>query len=177
MSLKPFIKTLLISALLFFALVFLGMKYHWIGFFQTKNDKNIELAIPEVAPPPDVANNGVEEEIVEGEFQPEIIVTQESGTLVENMTKEQVEKSCQQLYQAESDMTLLELAIGDCVLSNFNDPYQEVNFEGNASSTNNRQKLIQKRNILNKCQQKIDQMAYNNEVERQLLMGVCASNF
>jgi len=176
MSLKSFIKTALISIILFFSLVFLGMKYHWIGFFQTGNNQDMTLSIPDLPVSPELANNGVEEEKIEGDFQPEIIPTLSSDSLIENMTKNQVEENCLQLYQEETDELLLELAVGNCVLSNFNDPYQELS-EERGTASNNRQKQTHKKNIINTCSQKVDEMSYNNEIERQLLIGICLSNF
>ena len=176
MSLKSFIKTALISIILFFALVFLGMKYHWIGFFQAGDNQDVTLSIPDLPVSPELANNGVEEEKIEGDFQPEIIQTLSSDSLIENMTKNQVEENCQQLYKEETDELLLELAVGNCVLSNFNDPYQELSEERGAAS-NNRQKQTQKKNVINTCSQKVDEISYSNEIERQLLVGICVSDF
>jgi len=176
MSLKSFIKTALISIVIFFALVFLGMKYHWIGYFQRGNNQDMTLSIPDIPVSPELANNGVEEENVEGDFQPEIIQTLSSDSLLDNMTKIQVEENCQQLYQEETDELLLELAVGNCVLSNYNDPYQEVS-EEKGTSSNNRQKQTQKKNAIDTCSQKVDEISYNNEIERQLLVGICVSDF
>ncbi len=178
MYLKPLIKTTFIASLLFFVLVFLGMKYHWIEFFQNKSNNNTELVIPEQKPLPDVARNGVEEERVDEDFQPQLIQTQEPGSLIENMTKEQVELHCSELYQATEDKVLLELAVGNCVLNNFKDPYQDTNLEeSDFKSSNNRQIQTQKKNMMIQCQQQVEQLTYSNEVERQLLLGVCVSSF
>ena len=125
--LKPLIKTLLASCILFFSLVYLGMEYHWIGFNKNDKGKNIELKIPERAQTLASKSsdnfsqhNNVVTANEEGSFQPQIMQTARSSSLVTHMTKMQVTESCTQLLTKKiADVELLELAIGDCVLSNY----------------------------------------------------------
>lgn len=117
---KPLVKTILVSSILFFALVYLGMKYHWIGFNQNDKDKNVELKIPERTQMLGSKNAITDKE--EKNFHPQIIQTVRSSSLVINMNKEQVTESCTQLLRKKmTDIDLLELAIGDCVISNYRD--------------------------------------------------------
>ncbi len=174
--LKPFIKTFIVSSVLFFILVFLGMKYHWVGFFQNKNNQNIELDIPQntalSASDATPRLTGIEE------FQPEIISAEESATLIVNMTKNQIKSHCIALYKNSSaDEVLKEFAIGDCVISNYKEVIKEDTSQETSvfKSTNNRQIQINNKNITLACEQKVSQMVYSNDIERQLLQGVCVS--
>ena len=182
--LKPLVKTLFVSSILFFALVYLGMKYHWIGFTPNNNDKNLELKIPKhsqtlasnTADNSLLSSESIGEEI-EKDYQPQIIQTPRSSSLVINMTKAQVIESCTQLLKKKmTDTNLLELAVGDCVISNYRDSIIETPLEeGAMGSTSNRQVQLRKNNILKTCRQNISFTNTSNEIEKQLLLGICMS--
>jgi hypothetical protein len=193
--LKPLIKTTLIASVLFFALVYLGMKYHWIGYLDGNNDKAIELAIPANAAAlkndPTKSNTFKSNDAVNSDlssdqnasenpedFTPEIIQTvRSSSNAAVNMSKEQIKTGCTNLLKRTiTDAGLLELAIGDCVISNFRDSIREIKSnEESVRSTKNRQAQIQKNNIRNACIQRLNRKNYTNEVEKQLLLGICMS--
>ena len=179
--LSPLIKTLLVSALLFFILVFLGMKYHWIGF--NHNDKNIKLNIPKSTPVLGAVeqvklsqdNNlssalNLASNTEERRFQPQIIQTARPSSLVINMTKVQVVESCRQLLKKKIINTdLLELAVGNCVISNYRDSIIDTKEEEEKMSS-------AKSNVLKACQHSVAISGnYSNEIERQLLLGICVS--
>ena len=179
--LKPLIKTILVSCILFFALVYLGMKYHWVGFNQ--NDKSTELKIPKRSSTLDSENidkisqfNNIVTDNEE-DFHPQIIQTVSSNSLVYHMTKMQVAKSCTQLLSNKvKDVGLLELAIGDCVISNYRDSIIETQVEeGEIRSTKSRQAQLRRNNVLKTCQQSLSFESYSNEIEKQLLLGICIS--
>lgn len=178
--LKPLIKTFLISGLIFFTLVYLGMKYHWIGFVQGSADKNLELTFPE-KPKTLATGNSATNLINEGDddedFQPKIIQTLESGSLVTTMTKAQIKQGCSQLLrQRVVDKDVLELAVGDCVLSNYRDPFRETHLEeGTVKSSNSRQAQTKRAGVIKACHQSVSLKKYNNDVEKQLLLGICMS--
>ena len=116
--LKPFIRTIILAAILFFLLVYLGMKYHWIEIFYNKTNK-IELSIPAQS----AVNGELDNVKIEGsskDFQPSLIQgqEQEESALLADMTKGQIAERCQQLYRKTAmDNGLRELAVGDCVVS------------------------------------------------------------
>jgi len=182
--LKPLFKTIIISSLLFFVLVFLGMKYHWIGIIQDDKGKNKELIIPHQSKNLDaetstsnlLSQNQNSDEI----FQPQIIQTEKTSTLVNNMTKTLVKESCLQLLRRTIiDSDTLELAVGNCVISNYRDPIIETRMEeGMVKPTQSRQAQTRRNNIIESCQQRIysENIITNaNEVEKQLLLGICVS--
>lgn len=177
--LKPLLKTIIISSLLFFVLVYLGMKYHWIGFYSDDN-KNMELTIPD-SPAMLNTNNSTnvnsETDQTSEDFQPQIIQSVRSSTTVSNMTKEQIRESCTNLLKRTiSNVGLLELAVGDCVISNYRDSIREITVSSESlSSAKSRQTQIQANNIRNACIQRLNHKNYSNEVEKQLLLGICMS--
>lgn len=182
--LAPFIKALLISILLFFILVFLGMKYHWIG--SSHNDETIKLNIPkntvtlgpkEMSKYSQNINSLSVTHAEDSIFEPQIIQTVRPSSLVVNMTKAQVVKSCTELLKNQSKNTeLLEIAIGNCVISNYQESIINTkNEESRIRSTKNRQAQLIKTNILKACQQSLGTTEYSNEIERQLLLGICMS--
>jgi len=168
--LKPIIKTLIISTVLFFILVYLGMKYHWVVYLQNK-PTNVELAIPEQ---PFVISKfesiKIEDDLEK--IQPSLIQEHGTSALLVNMDKGQIKKSCQQLFRKMAmNNDQIEIAVGDCVVSNFktsdNNPLQ---------STQNRQIQTQRRNAEQQCQQMIAKTYYNSDIEKQLLIGICISS-
>jgi hypothetical protein len=179
--LKPLLKTILIASLLFFVLVYLGMKYHWIGFTADDKDKNLELVIPQQSKV--LEKNSSSGELLsqdqdgEENFQPQIIQTIKSSTLLSNMTKTQVKEGCLQLLKRTIiDNGTLELAVGDCVLSNYRDPIIEThNEEGVVKSTKSRQAQIRRESVVERCKQQLNSKNHINEVEKQLFFGVCVS--
>jgi hypothetical protein len=177
--LKPLLKTIIISSLLFFVLVYLGMKYHWIGFYPDDN-KNMELTIPD-SPAMLNTNNStnVNSEMNQAseEFQPQIIQSVRFSTAVSNLNKEQIRESCTSLLRRTIlNVGLLELAVGDCVISNYRDSIREIDVNTESlSSAKNGQVQIQKNNSKNACIRRLNHKNYSNEVEKQLLLGICMS--
>ncbi|MCF6190187.1 MAG: hypothetical protein L3J51_06905 [Cocleimonas sp.] len=168
--LKPFIRTIILATLLFFLLIYLGIKYHWVETFQNKANK-IELNIP--------AQSAVIGEFdnvkIEGDskvFQPSLIQgqKQEASALLADMTKGQIAERCQKLFRKTAmDKGLRELAVGDCVVSIYRK-------KTSLSSIQNRQTQIKRQNATQQCQRTINQTKYSNEIERQLLVGICVSD-
>lgn len=168
--LKPFIRTIILATILFFLLVYLGMKYHWVETFQNKANK-IELNIP--------AQSSVIGEFdnvkIEGsikDFQPSLIQGKKHkvSALLADMTKGQIAERCQQLFRKTAmDKGLRELAVGDCVVSIYRK-------NPSIRSTQNRQIQIKRQNATQQCQRTINQTKVSNEIERQLLVGICVSD-
>lgn len=171
--LKPLLRTLILSSILFFLVVFLGMKYHWVD---SKEHKKIELRIPE-------SNFSIKElgeeapVLVEQPqtFHPEIINNQNASTLLVNMNKAQITESCQKLFHRtiKNDGQLKQL-INNCIASNYQETFQNQN---NVKSSLNRQQLTQKSNALRICHKQVfSQQRKLLNVERELLIGICVSN-
>ncbi len=167
--LKPFIRTIILAAILFFLLVYLGMKYHWVEIFQNKANK-IELNIPTQSKV--IGGFNIKVEGSPKDFQPSLIQgqEQEASAQLAEMTKEQIAERCQQLFRKTAmDKGLRELAVGDCVVSIFRE-------KNSLRSPQNRQTQIKKQNATQQCQRTINQTKFSNEIEKQLLLGICVSD-
>ena len=188
--LTPLIKTIIISSVLFFVLVYLGMKYHWVGFYQ--DDGKIPLILPNtnktLGTNINHKNNQVNPLFVTGErksFQPQIIqiTTQKNPAEIPqivDMTKAQVTQNCANLLSKKiNDSEILQLAIGNCVISNYREsliakrPTNQAGSE--VKSTKNRQAQIQKNNRVKACNQRINSKNISDSIEKQLLLGICLS--
>jgi len=168
--LKPFIRTIILAAILFFLLVYLGMRYHWIETFQNKTNE-IELNIPTQSKVIGEFNN-VKVEGSPKDFQPSLIQgqEQEANAQLAEMTKEQIAERCQQLFRKTAmDKGLIDLAVGDCVVSIFREKTL-------INSTQNRQIQLKRQNATQQCQRTINKTQFSNEIERQLLLGICVSD-
>lgn len=188
--LKPLLRTIILASILFFLLVYLGIKYHWgdaIKKIISNQQTQIELKIPKVEEPkvnPTIINHKVDE-VGEGAglpeniniFQPEIIKNTPATSVVDAMTKDQIALQCQQLYYQvlgmDEDINA-ELLIGNCVVSNYQEPFE--NSIKTPQIIQNEQHLKVK--AINTCRQKL--LRPENEsfsgIEIQLLIGVCVSN-
>ncbi|HIP94582.1 MAG TPA: hypothetical protein EYH20_04520 [Leucothrix sp.] len=206
--LKPFLRTILLASILFFLLVYMGMKYHWgdaLKRTSSKTSQHLELNIPnaeeltvesldstvpiiDVEPydTEDMAAESVEAEGVEGDesidaskdiFQPEIIKNGPSIALIDAMTKDQLALQCQQLYFKTFKMAedpSVELLVGNCVVSNYQEPFEES--IKTPQMIQEEQRLKQR--AISNCQYQILQPNNNalSGVEKQLLIGICVSN-
>ena len=136
--LKPFIRTIILATILFFLLVYLGMKYHWVENFNSKTNK-IALSIPDQSALMGEFDNVKLEGDSKG-FQPSLIQRKEPKVSAQlaDMTKRQVVKHCQQLFRKTAmDRGLRELVVVDCVVS----LYREKSLLG---TTQNRQIKIKR---------------------------------
>lgn len=147
-------------------LIILGIKYHWGDFFSDNAKPVIELDIPEKLKTINVKNN---QDQSENTYSPEIIKGSKSESLVSGMNKEQVEKACSYLLiKTSKDDLLLELAIANCVVSNFQDSYQEA-------SNNKSSETIKKKTYIG-CSRNINPLQQYSTMEKQLLIGICVSD-
>ena len=137
MNLKSLTFTLIISMILFFGIVSMGMKYHWVDKINSGDTQNVSLEIPQkAASDAQTQHNKTTQSL---DFQPVVLQHDSNNThsYFSMMTKQQVIDYCTAQVQkstlANEQMTL---AIGDCVVTRYQDPYQEMN--GEVSSTLNR---------------------------------------
>ena len=180
--LKPLIRTTILAGILFFLLVYLGMKYHWgDALKRADNPKNTELVIPPQKTVPVLLENSESAIISEaggaGNFQPKILKDAPKDTLLGAMTKDQIALHCQQFYSESLGINAeegIDLLIGNCVVSNYQEPF-EVSMK---TPQNIQQDLSKKLQATNNCRRQILQM-YDNTlsgVETQLAIGICVSN-
>jgi len=166
MFLKPLLKTLLLSSLIFILLVGLGMKYNWADYLKAAKVNDVELAIPEH--PPSVNLNQLVEEEQSFDLQ---IIRNEKKSIIENMTKQQVVDACSVLYKklGVQDAGTLDVAIGGCVVSNYKESIQ--NIENTVSIPKEKLLLIER-----SCQQQVIILRELSDIEKQLHYGVCVSD-
>lgn len=205
--LKPLLRTTILASILFFLLVYMGMKYHWGDALKRSTDKNaqqleldipsaeeltvepIDSAIPVIDVEPydntddnigdnaDNMNNADDINANKDTFQPEIIKNGPAIALIDTMTKDQLALQCQQLYNKTLDMAddpSVELLIGNCVVSNYQEPFEEsvktpqmIQLEYQA-----------KQRAISNCRYQILQPKNDalSGIEKQLLIGICVSN-
>lgn len=182
---KPVVFTILFAIFLFTVLVLLGIKYHWTGFSFKPDSAVKELSIPEekIKPTINVAENNSKPVVEDEVFTPEILNgNSKIDSLVVSMTKQQINQNCHLLMNKmmPSDPNV-DLATLNCVVSNF----QEV-FEDNNYSVNNNQENSNDDQIIELSKQEIDikeQCIKENMylegfslLQKQLLTGLCISD-
>jgi hypothetical protein len=170
---KPFLRIIILSLLLFFLLVYLGIKYHWGDHFRNDQVTQSELQLP-LAQNAASSNPMVSLPIADNSeaFIPEIIKGHQSSSLIVSMNKEQIEEQCTNLLSKTNDgNSSLELAVANCVISNFQETYE--NSSARKSSVGSEKNLTEVTDI---CTQKISQLASYSSLEKQLLIGICVSD-
>ena len=171
---KPVVKTSLLAALFFLVIVSLGIKYHWVEKIRPSEQQK-EIPIPIVVEEnQSVQNGGGAEPVKENEFEPEVITDVDYADVLAKMDKTQIQEACTELYtQTEQDPILKELAIGDCVVSNFSDSENEQI----SRSKNNRQIQTLRKNATLSCWKELQLGGSDySQLEQQLLIGVCVAN-
>ena len=167
--LKPFIRIIFLSSLLAALVIYLGIKYHWGDYFQKESASHVELTIP-TQESSSVATNDVSEDKLEI-FKPEIIQANDSNALLASMNLEQMTQACNTLLiQRIPDALTLELAIANCVVSNYQETYQNESEKLSGFSVDQK-KLIQQ-----KCANQYSQSTQYTSIEKQLLIGICVSD-
>ena len=170
-SLKPFFRITILSTILACLLIYLGIKYHWGDHLKPSKPDVLELSIPENNKKPEKDLTTDPKAINKSDFN--IIENGESPTLLSSMNKEQLEEQCINLLSTTiTDTGALEIATANCVVSN----YQET-FQDNALTAEQTELLQRKKTLLRKqCQQQyLPQGKYSN-IETQLLIGICVSD-
>lgn len=167
--LKPIIRTTFLSAILAFLLIFLGIKYHWGGYLKSKPQVTAELKIPEM---PSLSLNQNEALSKSGNiqvFEPQIISEDKSLSLISSMNKGQIEEQCINLLSRSiNDRLSLDLAVANCVVSNYQATLQ------------NSEELVEtsevKTSLIKLCGSEVSRLANHSLVEKQLLIGICVSD-
>lgn len=168
---KPFLRITVLSLILAFLLIFLGVKYHWGNQLKIKSDTLVELAIPSQQSSNQKSDINSSEN--NNQFNPEII-KDESNTLLDSMNKEQIEKHCTNLLSKSfKDPLALELATANCIVSNYQETFQSVNQQ---NKTHEIDLLNKKQAISRSCKQQFNQSPQYSNLEKQLLIGICVSD-
>ena len=183
--LKPFFKTIVFSSMTFLLVVILGMKYHWVSFVFDKNSKptkvisidessnlvaskQISINKPIFAP----ANAAIEDKAPI--FEPIIIDDNSVINVLRNMTKTQLTDKCDQLFaKLYSQSTQKDIFVGNCVVSNFNEVFQEspINNSVDADQLKSQRLKADKR-----CRSQRNLPQTLTSVEKELLVGICVSD-
>lgn len=170
-SLKPFVRITILSTILACLLIYLGIKYHWGDHLKTDKPVVIELSIPKKSAQQENTLTTEVKTINTNEFN--IIKDGETSTLISSMNKEQIAEQCIKLLSRTiSDKLALELATVNCVVSN----YQET-FQDNTITDEQAKIAKSKKTILRKqCQQQYLPQKTYSAIESQLLIGMCVSD-
>lgn len=161
------------------------MKYHWIDAFK-KEDAQLKSNVAEIAvPKPEVANDLVTDFIDDSEshsdeenfFLPEIIKNNAATSLIDAMTKGQIALYCETLYYQSLNMAEdpnADILIGNCVVSNYQEPFQETIKTTKMFQQEQQLKL----QAVKYCRQDIQDFSNNDfsNIEKELLVGICVSN-
>ena len=154
-------------------LIFLGIKYHWGDHLTAENSTSVELTIPDAVEPDTDATTKIDSDSNNENY--DIVKNDNSAsTLISSMNKEQIAEQCIKLLsQTISDDLALELATVNCVVSN----YQET-FENNTISAEQAEQISKRTANLNEqCQLRLNQQNnFHTTIEYQLLTGICVSD-
>jgi len=123
--------TLVISMILFFGIVSMGMKYDWIDKFNSSDKQEVVLEIPQQTETywVDDAHKLPIQSNYTLDFQPVVLKHDKNNLSVfSSMTKQQVIDYCTAQFQkSKQPNQQMALAIGDCVVTRYQDPYQKMN--------------------------------------------------
>lgn len=179
----------MLASILFFLLVYLGMKYHWGDTIKKLDStQQIELKLPEMKMPPfnsttpRIMDDGLGDATVFSKetkkFQPAIINNPPALSMVDGMTKEQITLQCRKLYHQSlgiSNDPNSALLIGNCVVNNYQEPFQNNSVRTAKMIEKNKHVKLR---AINLCRQRIIHTQNNgfSGIEKQLLVGICVSN-
>jgi predicted transcriptional regulator len=152
--------------------MYLGIKYHWGDHFNKITPIYSELEIPQLDKSKYDAIEVNHMDKADEVYVPEIVVEDKSVLFVESMNKKQVIEFCKDLLSKTiKDEIQLELAVTNCVVSNYQDSYQ------NSFTVDEAEKRKKLRQIATKkCSSELNHIKTDSEIEKQLLMGICVSD-
>jgi len=108
----------------------------------------------------------------DAKFNPEIIEDNNQSVL-DSMTKGQIAEHCSSLLSKQiNDSVTLELATVNCVMSNYQETFQNINEQDKNSAL-----AAQKKNKTKKyCARQIQHNKQLTSIEKELLIGICVSD-
>jgi len=166
--LKPFIRVTILSTILALVLIYLGINYHW-GVKPSSKPSN-ELVIPEKVKA-DIAVD--KSDISKSNYSPEIIISKNENALLDSMNKEQITEHCANLLSREyKDQITLELATVNCVMSNYQETFQNLKSSDDKIYNDHQKQLLLKKQCIKDHNQKKEYSL----IDRELLIGMCVSD-
>lgn len=182
--LKPFFKTIIFASFSFLLIVILGMKYHWVSLVFDENTKSEELISNEqlsnlvASKKPSIdtlmlsqahaASN--EQPVI---FEPIIIDQKIEFPALKNMTKTQLTEKCRQLFfKLYNHSNQDKIFIGNCVISNFHEVFQETPVEHLIDAKNIETQRIKADEFCRAQQNNKQNLLW---IEKELLIGICIS--
>lgn len=171
-TLKPFVRISVLSIILTFLLISLGVKYHWGDYFKKGPSASMELNIPDENK--SAKNINAIEVKGANSYLPELVQESNSSSLIDSMNKEQITEHCINFLSRDIKNPLnLELASVNCVLSNFQETFQILNIKDKQSEV----ELTKKRLLLEQeCVRSLIPNSKNTSIENQLAIGMCISD-
>ena len=152
--------------------MYLGIKYHWGDHFNKKAPIYSELEIPQLDKSKYDAIEVNHMDKADEVYVPEIVVDDKSVSFVESMNKEQVIVLCKDIFSKTIKGEIqLELAVTNCVVSNYQDSYQNVLTADGAIKRKKLRQIATK-----KCSSELNHIKTYSVIEKQLLIGICVSD-
>lgn len=172
------IRVTILSAILASLLIYLGINYHWGDYLKPTPKPSTVLLLPEKT---DVEKTDVDNsetitqtsETKNPTYNPEIINTNNENPLLDSMNKEQITEHCTNLLSTEiKEPITLELATVNCVMSNYQETFQ------NSKTVDNDVKRVQHKrlSLKNQCAREYIQSPNHSLIHRELLIGICVSD-
>lgn len=133
MSWKSLLFTTLFSLILFIALVSLGMKFHWVDLYYHGNDKQVitesrEQIISASIDSPEPQTNDDNQLSAHPNFKAVVVKSNGAESPLTSMTKQQVIVYCENQYKNRGHARqAFEIAVGNCVMTHYQSPHQEIN--------------------------------------------------
>ncbi len=163
------LRVFILSTILFFLLVYLGIKYHWGDHLNNKEETSLTFQLPETN------NISIQQEVIvdgdqnENFDNPQILENIDQAEILSLMSKEQIRDNCENLLNKTlKDETALLVATGNCVVSN----YQK---DANENQVN-RDSDEKHKAVVAACKRKYQNIRDYSNIEKQLLTGICVSD-
>ena len=152
--------------------MYLGIKYHWGDYINEKSPIYSELQIPHLDKSKPDAFDANHIDTADEEYVPEIVAGDKIHSFVESMTKEQIVALCKNLHRKMiKDKLQMELAVTNCVVSNYQDSYRNVLTGDEAIKRNKLRQFATK-----KCSSELNHIKTDSVIEKKLLIGICVSD-
>ncbi len=171
-SFKPFVRVTILSAILAGLLIYLGINYHWGNYLNIPEKQPSVLALPNQGEPDKNDDTSTTTQLSNVVYDPKIIEAEHSNSLLDSMNKEQITEHCINLLSEEiSDSTMLELATVNCVMSNYQETFQNTKTEAELKAIQ-----LKRLNLKQQCQRNFVQNTNQSLIHKDLLIGICVSD-
>jgi len=171
-SFKPFVRVTVLSAILASLLIYLGINYHWGNYLKPPPEQSSVLLLPDQNKTNSDDTNVIAAKFPKPDYDPKIIEVDSSNSLIDSMNKAQITEHCVDLLSGEiSDESVLELATVNCVMSNFQETFQNTKTEEVLKA------LKKKRlNFKKQCNREYRHNPNQPQIHTELLIGICVSD-